>query len=101
LDRKDVKLVSGWKYIGMIATGSDAYKVENLYVDKKPCFKIDAAAVIDALLYTYPFLQLAEATLAANISGMAVHFIDLCVPAFANKATNIRRVNQANVLVDG
>jgi alkylation response protein AidB-like acyl-CoA dehydrogenase len=100
LDRKDVQLISGWKYIGMIATGSDAYSVTNLYVDKNRCFKIDPyAAVIDSLLYTYPFLQLAEATLAANISGTAVHFIDLCVPAFANKATNIRRVSPANVLV--
>jgi alkylation response protein AidB-like acyl-CoA dehydrogenase len=100
LDRKDVQLLSGWKYIGMIATGSDAYSVENLYVDKNRCFKIEpGAAVIDSPLYTYPFLQLAEATLAANISGIAVHFIDLCVPAFANKATNIRRVNEANVLV--
>jgi alkylation response protein AidB-like acyl-CoA dehydrogenase len=100
LDRKDVKLLSGWKYIGMIATGSDAYEVNGLYVDKSRCFKIDAAdAVIDAPLYRYPFLQLAEATLAANLSGMAVHFTDLCVPAFKNKATNIRRVNGGNVEV--
>jgi alkylation response protein AidB-like acyl-CoA dehydrogenase len=100
LDRKDVKLLSGWKYIGMIATGSDAYEVSGLYVDKSRCFKIDAAdAVIDAPLYRYPFLQLAEATLAANLSGMAVHFTDLCVPAFKNKATNIRRVNEANIAV--
>ena len=100
LDRKDVQLQSGWKYIGMIATGSDAYSVENLYIDKNRCFKIEpAAAVINAPLYTYPFFQLAEATLAANLSGMAVHFTDLCVPAFANKATNIRRVNEANVVL--
>jgi alkylation response protein AidB-like acyl-CoA dehydrogenase len=100
LDRKDVKLLSGWKYIGMIATGSDAYKVENLYVDKNRCFKIGPATVmINKALYTYPFFQLAEATLAANLSGMALHFIDLCIPAFANKATNIRRVNEANVLI--
>jgi alkylation response protein AidB-like acyl-CoA dehydrogenase len=100
LDRKDVKLLSGWKYIGMIATGSDSYEVSELYVDKSRCFKIDAAdAVIDAPLYRYPFLQLAEATLAANLSGMAVHFTDLCVPAFKYKATNIRRVNEANIAV--
>ncbi|MES2061567.1 MAG: acyl-CoA dehydrogenase [Bacteroidota bacterium] len=100
LDRKDVQLLSGWKYIGMIATGSDAYSVTNLYVDKNRCFKIEpATAVIDQLLYTYPFFQLAEATLAANLSGIAVHFVDLCVPAFANKATNIRRVSPANVLI--
>jgi len=100
LDRKDVQLLSGWKYIGMIATGSDAYSVTNLYVDKNRCFKIDpVTAVIDQPLYTYPFFQLAEATLAANLSGTAVHFVDLCVPAFANKATNIRRVSPANVLI--
>jgi alkylation response protein AidB-like acyl-CoA dehydrogenase len=100
LDRKDVKLLSGWKYIGMIATGSDAYEVSGLYVDKSRCFKIDAAdAVIDAPLYRYPFLQLAEATLAANLSGMAVHFTDLCMPAFKNKATNIRRVKEANIAI--
>ncbi|MEB0248564.1 MULTISPECIES: acyl-CoA dehydrogenase [unclassified Mucilaginibacter] len=100
LDRKDVQLLSGWKYIGMIATGSDAYSVSDLYVDKSRCFKIDAnAAVIYSLLYTYPFLQLAEATLAANLSGLAVHFIDLCKPAFDFKATNIRRVDAANILV--
>jgi alkylation response protein AidB-like acyl-CoA dehydrogenase len=98
LDRKDVQLLSGWKYMGMIATGSDAYSVENLYIEKSRCFKIDPThAVINESLYTYPFMQLAEATLAANLSGMAAHFIDLCGPAFANKATNIRRVNKANV----
>jgi alkylation response protein AidB-like acyl-CoA dehydrogenase len=100
LDRKDVQLQSGWKYMGMIATGSDAYSVTDLKVAQNRCFKIDAdAAVIKTPLYTYPFMQLAEATLAANLSGMAMHFIDLCLPAFKNKATNIRRVNAANVVV--
>ena len=98
VDRKDVQLLSGWKYMGMIATGSDAYSIENLQVEQNRCFKIEPAnAVINEPLYTYPFMQLAEATLAANLSGMAAHFIDLCAPAFANKATNTRRVNKANV----
>ena len=100
LDRKDVQLLAGWKYIGMIATGSDAYRVNNLYVRNSRCFKIEAdAAMINSPLYTYPFMQLAEATLAANLAGMAVNFIDLCGPAFQNKATNLRRVNQANIAV--
>lgn len=100
LDRKHVSLLPGWKYMGMIATGSDAYQIDNLYVDSSRCFKIDAdAAVIISPLYHYPFLQLAEATLAANLSGMAVHFADLCAPAFENKVTNIRRVNKDNIAV--
>ncbi|MBD1393439.1 acyl-CoA dehydrogenase family protein [Mucilaginibacter glaciei] len=100
IDRNDVQLLKGWKYIGMMATGSDAYSINNLYVDKSRCFEIEPdAAVVKEQLYIYPFMQLAEATLAANLSGMAVHFMDLCVSAFANKATNLRRVNGANVLV--
>jgi len=98
IKRADVALLPGWKYMGMIATGSDAYVIKDVYVDRSQCFKIEAeAAVIDAPLYRYPFMQLAEATLAANLSGMAVHFTDLCKPAFAHKATNLRRVSPANV----
>lgn len=87
LDRKDVNLIPGWKYIGMIATGSDAYSIDNIVVPANRCFKIEpGSAAIQSLLYKYPFLQLAEATLAANLSGMAVHFVDLCGPLFKEKA---------------
>lgn len=85
-DRKDVTLIPAWKFMGMMGTGSDAYEVNNLFVDKRRCFKIDADhAVINEPLYQYPFLQLAEATLAANISGLAVHFTDLCELIFDEK----------------
>jgi indole-3-acetate monooxygenase len=78
VDKRDVELLATWKYIGMVATGSNSFKIENLKVDKNRCFKIDATAVtIKSRLYQYPFRQLAEATLAANLMGMAIHFIDL------------------------
>lgn len=87
LDRKDVKLLPGWKYMGMIATGSDAYTIDNVTVTKNRCFSIERdAAIVREPLYYYPFLQLAEATLAANLSGMAVHFLDLCKTIFEEKA---------------
>ncbi|MDN3582334.1 acyl-CoA dehydrogenase [Mucilaginibacter flavus] len=85
-EKKDVQVFPAWKYIGMVATGSDAYKVTNLFVEADRCFKIDPEfTVVDEPLYRYPFLQLAEATLAANISGMAVHFLDLCASIFEEK----------------
>ncbi|RZA01067.1 MAG: acyl-CoA dehydrogenase [Sphingobacteriaceae bacterium] len=78
IDKKDVELLPTWKYIGMVATGSHSFKIENIEVDKTRCFQIDPDhATIANKLYQYPFLQLAEATLAANLSGMAIHFIDL------------------------
>lgn len=93
-DKKDVEVFAAWKYIGMMATGSDAYKVSNLFVKADRCFKIDPDfAVVNEPLYKYPFLQLAEATLAANISGMAVHFLDLCIPLFEEKQLGKRQNN--------
>ncbi len=86
INAKDVKLITAWKYMGMTGTGSDAFEVNGLWVPADRSFKIDPDfTVIDRPLYRYPFLQLAEATLAANLSGMAIHFMDLCEPIFAER----------------
>lgn len=78
IDRNDVQLLSTWKYVGMVATGSNSFKIENVHVERNRSFKIDPAfATLPQKLYQYPFHQLAEATLAANLMGMAIHFIDL------------------------
>jgi alkylation response protein AidB-like acyl-CoA dehydrogenase len=80
-------LIPAWKYVGMMGTGSHAFEINNLEVDANRCFKIDAdAKVVDSPLYNYPFRQLAEGTLAANLSGMALHFIDLCGPIFEERS---------------
>jgi len=85
-DSKDVEVFPAWKYVGMMGTGSDAFRVTNIEVNADCCFKIDPkAAVVNGSLYQYPFLQLAEATLAANISGIAIHFMDLCAEIFKEK----------------
>lgn len=101
-DSKDVEVFPAWKYVGMMGTGSDAFRVTNLEVNTDCNFKIDpAAAVVNGALYQYPFLQLAEATLAANISGIAIHFMDLCAEIFAEKLSEDRYSEaQKNVLKD-
>ncbi|MFI5136384.1 MAG: acyl-CoA dehydrogenase [Sphingobacteriales bacterium] len=89
-ERSKVNILPAWKYTGMIATGSDAFEVQDLEVNDLHCFKIDAnAAIVNTPLYQYPFLQLAEATLAANISGMAIHFMDLCAAIFKEKQEQV------------
>lgn len=99
-DSKDVEVFSAWKYVGMMGTGSDAFRVTDLEVNVDCCFKIDSsAAVVDGFLYQYPFLQLAEATLAANISGIAIHFMDLYGEIFGKKLGEERySVAQKNIL---
>ncbi|MGI4727415.1 MAG: acyl-CoA dehydrogenase [Janthinobacterium lividum] len=100
IDKKDVQLITAWKYTGMMGTGSDAFEIKNLKVAADQSFKINPDfALIDQPLYRYPFLQLAEATLAANLSGMAIHFMDLAEVIFQEKlGLDKFSVNQKTVL---
>lgn len=87
IDSRNATLIPAWKYVGMMGTGSHAFEINDLEVEANRCFKIDGdAKVIDSVLYNYPFRQLAEGTLAANLSGMALHFIDLCGPIFEERS---------------
>lgn len=75
--RSEVNIISTWQAFGLIATASHAFEVNELQVPEERMFSIDAhVTVTDGPLYQYPFLQLAEVTLAANLSGMAMHFIE-------------------------
>lgn len=86
IPQKDVALLPTWKYIGMVATGSHSFEIKDALVTANRSFRIDPKhAVVSGALYQYPFLQLAEATLAVNLSGMAIHFTDLCRDIFDRK----------------
>jgi indole-3-acetate monooxygenase len=84
--RDEVALRPAWKAIGMVATASHAFTVQELFVPAMRCFRIDGrfATLADAI-YQYPFQALAETTLAANHAGMAMKFIDLCEVQFAER----------------
>ncbi|MBG9378094.1 acyl-CoA dehydrogenase [Panacibacter sp. DH6] len=77
--RDEVTINESWHMMGMVATGSQRFGVAQLHVGKERAFTIDAAhAVMPQAVYRYPFLQFAEATLAANMCGMGLHFLHLC-----------------------
>ena len=98
-DKKDVAILPAWKYVGMVATGSDAFEIKNVQVGRNRQFKIDpSAAVIQDPLYQYPFLQLAEATLAVNLSGIAIHFMDLCEDIFHSRVKPPRFTNEQKAI---
>ena len=82
--RDEVRVLSDWKAVGLVATASHGFQVTTADLPPERAFAIDAAAAADpAPLYRYPFLQLAETTLAANLSGMGAHFLDCCAERFA------------------
>lgn len=75
--RKEVQVLDDWRAVGLVATGSNGFVVPEQQVPPERCFVIDPSAAADASsLYRYPFLPLAEATLAINSCGMAWHFLE-------------------------
>ena len=77
--QKEVVIDRDWNAMGMIATASHSFEVKELKVPLDRIFNIDEEhALLPDPIFRYPFLQFAEATLAVNISGMAIHFLDLC-----------------------
>ncbi len=73
-----VQLVPSWNSLGMRASASHSYRIDGQWLGKEHGFAIDAsAATAGGPLYRYPFYALAYVTLAANVAGMAGHFIAL------------------------
>jgi hypothetical protein len=76
--RDEVTLTRNWDYMGLNATAGHSFSVQDLEVPLNRSFLIDpSSAVLPAPVYCYPFLQLAYATLAVNLSGMCIYFLDL------------------------
>jgi alkylation response protein AidB-like acyl-CoA dehydrogenase len=74
----EVRVHDTWRNIGMRASGSHAFSVDQVWVGAGYAFDIDPAmATSPAPLYQFPFASLAYTTIAANISGMARHFLQL------------------------
>ncbi|MFN3998435.1 acyl-CoA dehydrogenase [Algoriphagus sp.] len=83
LKRDEVEILDGWSYMGMIATGSHAFKTENLRIPVNRAFEILPEKVtLPDPIYRYPFLQFAEATLTVNILGITRHLVDLIEETF-------------------
>jgi alkylation response protein AidB-like acyl-CoA dehydrogenase len=73
-----VQLVPSWNSIGMRASASHSYRIDGQWLGKEHGFTISPdTATADGPLYRYPFYSLAYVTLAANVAGMAAHFMEL------------------------
>ncbi|HEX6227230.1 MAG TPA: acyl-CoA dehydrogenase family protein [Chryseolinea sp.] len=98
LERSEVTLYSTWSAMGMIATGSHSFDVRNVSVPFDRSFIIKGEhATIDAPIFQFPFLQLAETTLAVNLSGMTHRFFDLCASVFSSRENSLTEVSMGKL----
>jgi alkylation response protein AidB-like acyl-CoA dehydrogenase len=76
--REEVTIQPNWNYMGLQATAGHSFSVEKLIVPSNHAFTIEPAyARLHQPVYKFPFLPLAETTIAANLSGMCLYFLDL------------------------
>jgi alkylation response protein AidB-like acyl-CoA dehydrogenase len=81
----EVVFEEDWHTMGLVATASHSFKVENRTVDAGRSFVIDGAfRTIDHLMYQYPYLPFAALTLGANHLGILEHFLELAETIFAS-----------------
>lgn len=86
LKKDEVNILPGWSYFGLVATGSHAFEVENKLVPHNRAFNINQNIAVADHGFDYPFMQLAETTLAVNSLGMARHFVQLVEEYFYNRS---------------
>jgi alkylation response protein AidB-like acyl-CoA dehydrogenase len=81
-----VRIVPTWRSIGLRATASHSYRVQDQWVHADHGFEIDPSrAHAQGPLYRFPFMAFAFVTLSANVAGMAAHFVELAEECIARR----------------
>lgn len=75
------RLPGSWRALGLRATASEAFALDRVWVPDAHSFELrPETATADGPLYRFPFSGLAHATLAANLSGLALQVLDEAAP---------------------
>jgi indole-3-acetate monooxygenase len=86
LQTEEVNIIPGWSYVGLVATGGHAFEAIAVKVPLNRTFRINEGIRVSSPGFDYPFLQLAETTLAVNSAGMGQHFLELVQAAFQKRS---------------
>lgn len=75
--KSEVTVKEDWNTMGLKATAGHSFIVKDLKVASDRSFVIDTASTtLNKPIYQYPFMPLAEATIAVNTLGMTKHFLE-------------------------
>ena len=86
-----VMLEKTWHTTGLVASASESFIVSGHQQPASCFFDIDPdRPVIGKPLYRMPFGALAEATIAANLSGMALHYMEEVADLWAGKMAAVK-----------
>lgn len=76
---RDVEMIFDWDTMGLRATASHSFRVNEVWVPQSHVFSIDpSVANYTDPIYRYPFGSFSEITLAVNTLGMTMHLLEAC-----------------------
>ncbi|MDN3692867.1 hypothetical protein QWZ06_11540 [Chryseobacterium tructae] len=78
ISKNQVEIIPNWKSMGMKATGTYSFKVENVKISEEYSFIYDEFFT-DDVLDKIPFRIFADLTLLVNYLGIASHFLEEAV----------------------
>lgn len=85
-----VKVIENWHANGLRGTASHSFSLDNVIVGAQHAFDITPqTATAHGPLFRFPFLSLAFVTLAANVSGMGRHFVQLARDVIAQRKHHV------------
>lgn len=83
---EEVITANDWHTMGMKATASHSFHLQQVYVPARRSFTIEATqSLLPDPVFYFPFLPFAGVTLAVNFSGMAMHWLQRCKEKFEHK----------------
>lgn len=86
--KEEVTLEPSWNYIGLNATAGHSFSVKDTRVAQNRSFIISPqTATLPHPIYRFPFLQMAQATIAINIAGMCTCFFEVATNMIERKET--------------
>lgn len=89
IDRDDVLMEYDWDTFGLEATASHSFSVVDLVVEANRAFTLSPEArKSESLIYKYPFISFAEATLCVNYMGMFARFLAVVEKEFLRRAAD-------------
>jgi alkylation response protein AidB-like acyl-CoA dehydrogenase len=86
--KDEIVVATDGNSMGLLAAENLDIELKDINVNEDRAFKRTGAdAKVKGALYQFPHMQLAEAVIAVNLSGMATRFIELCTNLFSTSTS--------------
>lgn len=100
LPKHKVKIIDDWNTMGLLATATQSFSIENELIHRKYSFSYDHF-YLPQPIFKIPFSVIADLTLWANYLGIAEHYLEEIKPILTEeKSKNLKtEIDRSNLVI--